>query len=258
MAVLTGHIIAEANKDSNSVPTALGPNSRLTVELQDVSLMDAPSVTLGEYIFITGSSEYLQFPIPFRLKYDITKVQPNQSISIAARVVDVSTANEELKWTTTSRFSVITMGCPSDNVDVSISYLSPSNETMQSQQPITLNTLSGKVVASQTVPTPSSAAGIGPNSKVQVQLLDVSLMDVPSVTLATQLITTGPNESRAFPINFSLQYDPNGIDERHTYLVSVRVEDMDSEDLIWITTTAYHVLTRNEPTDSIQVDIDLL
>ncbi|KAG0020366.1 hypothetical protein BGZ80_004335 [Entomortierella chlamydospora] len=45
---------------------------------------------------------------------------------------------------------------------------------------------------------------------------------------------TGPGEAMLFLIEFSLQYDFERIEERNTYSVSVRIEDIDSDELTWI------------------------
>ncbi|KAF9184672.1 hypothetical protein BGZ50_003539 [Haplosporangium sp. Z 11] len=94
--------------------------------------------------------------------------------------------------------------------------------------------------------------------QIQIQLADVSLMDVPAVTLSGQVIKTGPEEFRPFPIDFGLTYDPTKIEERNTYAVSVRVEDINEGDLTWISTTMHTVLTRGDPKEDILVEIDLL
>ncbi|KAF9348950.1 hypothetical protein BGX26_012699 [Mortierella sp. AD094] len=245
MSFISGRVVASTSNAS------IGPNSRLTVQLLDVSLMDAPSVTLSEHVILTGPSESRSFPIPYNLSYDHTQIHPHQSISVAARVVDAS-ADENLTWISTTRNYVLTHDNPSDDIDVKVQAI----QNYDAELLAPLRTLSGIIIPSQNVA--ESNRRVGPNSKVLIQLLDVSLMDAPSVTLSEQILVTGPEETMLFPIEFSLQYDPERIEERNTYSVSVRVEDADSDNLTWISTSYHNVLTRGEPSDGVEVNVDLL
>ena len=82
-----------------------------------------------------------------------------------------------------------------------------------------------------------------PGAVVHVNLLDVSLQDAPARPLGEQIIT---NPSHQVPIPFKIEYDPAAIDPRHTYAVQARVTAKGR--LIFITTSAYHVITRGNPT----------
>jgi len=61
---------------------ALPPTAILSVSLQDVSLMDAPAVTLAEQ---KGPVKG-QVPLPFHLSYDPAQVKPGHSYSVSARI----------------------------------------------------------------------------------------------------------------------------------------------------------------------------
>ncbi|KAG0251473.1 hypothetical protein BG011_007589 [Mortierella polycephala] len=201
-------------------------------------------------------TEHLSFPIPFSLTYDPNQIQPYQSISISAQVVNTADTNEEpLTWISTTSHRVITQDYPTDNVVVEIESTSASTANTP---PTSQETLTGQVIASPQVPRSFSSRGIAPNSQIEIQLADVSLMDVPAVTLSKYLIKTGLEEFRPFPIDFRLSYDPAKIEERNTYAVSVRVEDISEGDLTWISTTMHTVLTRGDPKKDVQVEIDLL
>jgi heat shock protein HslJ len=82
-----------------------------------------------------------------------------------------------------------------------------------------------------------------PDAVVHVKLLDVSLQDAPARLLKEQIIT---NPSQQVPIPFEIEYDPAAIDPRHTYAVQVRITTKGRP--IFITTSAYHVITRGNPT----------
>ncbi|KAG0001348.1 hypothetical protein BGZ79_004775 [Entomortierella chlamydospora] len=132
------------------------------------------------------------------LPYDQIQVHSDQSVSIAAGVADVSIVGENLTWISTTRNYVLTHGDPSDDVEA------------------------------ENMAKPNRR--VGPNSKVLIQLLDVSLMDAPSVTLSEQILVHGSWGSYALPY----RYDFERIEERNTYSVSVRIEDIDSDELTWI------------------------
>ncbi|KAK3817316.1 MAG: hypothetical protein J3Q66DRAFT_369169 [Benniella sp.] len=122
MSVITGQILP-----SSGLSSSIGPMSRITVQLLDVSLMDAPSTTLAEQVVFIGP-EPVSFPIPFSLTYDANRVTPSMWYSIAARVTEKTEAVEEdkLTWISTTRYSVLTHDSPSDNIDVEIDPISSS------------------------------------------------------------------------------------------------------------------------------------
>jgi putative lipoprotein len=84
---------------------------------------------------------------------------------------------------------------------------------------------------------------------VNVQLQDVSRADAPAIVLGEQII----ENPEQFPIPFEIMYDPAQIDERHTYSMRVRIEVEGK--LIFINTTAHHVITRGNPTE-LEVIVD--
>ncbi len=83
---------------------------------------------------------------------------------------------------------------------------------------------------------------------IQVQLLDVSLQDVPAKVLASQRYIAG---GRQVPIPYELAYDPARIDPRHTYSVAARIT-VDGQ-LRWINTQQYPVLTRGAPASNVEI-----
>ncbi|KAF8947333.1 hypothetical protein BGZ47_009520 [Haplosporangium gracile] len=259
MARISGTVVPSLNLKTNPGETALeiGANSRIVVQLLDVSLMDTPSVTLGEDVILTGDDR-VKFPILFSLTYDADTIQPYQSLAIAVRVYDVSSSPSsgeegELTWISTSRHSVITNGNSSNNVEVEVDPVPKYDDAPIAHK----NTLTGQINASTSVPA-SSNYGVGPNAKILIQLLDVSLMDAPSVTIGEQRIALGAGEVLPFPVPFGILYDPKEIDDRNVYSVSVRVEELHSDTLLWISTWANNVLTRDAPTENVDIEIDLI
>jgi uncharacterized lipoprotein YbaY len=84
---------------------------------------------------------------------------------------------------------------------------------------------------------------------VYVHLSDVSLADAEAMPIAEQVIS-GANQ---FPIPYMVKYNPREIIDNHTYAVGVRIED-NSESLLFINPTAYHVITAGNPS---QVDVQV-
>ncbi|KAG0235679.1 hypothetical protein BGW42_004918 [Actinomortierella wolfii] len=95
--------------------------------------------------------------------------------------------------------------------------------------------------------------GIEPYSRIRITLEDVSLMDAPSVPVASQELLTG-SRGLIFPIDFHIDYDPELLKDHHTYSISARVTacgggltgyregvDSDDEPLTWITMTRHTV-----------------
>ena len=58
-------------------------------------------------------------------------------------------------------------------------------------------------------------------------------------------------DGNQLPVPYELPYDPDDIDERHTYTVFVRIETSGS--LIYISDTAYPVITNDAPTEDVEV-----
>ncbi|MDD2060360.1 YbaY family lipoprotein [Pseudomonas sp. GD03860] len=61
---------------------ALPPAATLNVSLQDVSLMDAPAVTLASQNGPVNG----QVPLPFHLSYDPAQVKPGHRYAVSARI----------------------------------------------------------------------------------------------------------------------------------------------------------------------------
>lgn len=82
---------------------------------------------------------------------------------------------------------------------------------------------------------------VPPDAELEVELLDVSKMDVAATRIASQRI-----KMTGVPIQMQLPYDPEVIDDRFTYTVSARLHSQGR--VIFRTTQAYPVLTRGAGT----------
>lgn len=101
-------------------------------------------------------------------------------------------------------------------------------------------TLSGTVTYRQRIALP-------PEAIVTVRLEDTSLADAPAVPVVVHSFNA---EGRQVPLPFEVAFDPASIKDGNTYSLRASIE-IDGE-LRWTSTTAYHVLTRGNPS---QVDI---
>jgi putative lipoprotein len=90
-----------------------------------------------------------------------------------------------------------------------------------------------------------------PDAVVSVQIRDVSLADAPAQVMGEQIIEN-PGQ---VPIPYDVAYDPNDIDERHTYAAAARIVD-GSGKLLFITTTIFPVITRGNPTEDVQLLVE--
>jgi putative lipoprotein len=64
---------------------ALPPGSVVRVQIQDVSIADAPTTILGEQVIITEGE---QVPFSFAISYAASEIQENRRYSVAARITD--------------------------------------------------------------------------------------------------------------------------------------------------------------------------
>ena len=84
---------------------AMPENALLTIELQDVSLADAPAKVIAEQKFMFAGH---QVPLPFEVHYDPAKIDPTRSYALSARI----TVNAQLIFLNTTAYPVITQGNP--------------------------------------------------------------------------------------------------------------------------------------------------
>ncbi len=89
---------------------ALPPDAIVEVQLSDVSLQDVATQVIAE---ITVLPKGLQVPLPFELRYDPRKIQPNHTYVVRATI----RSGEQMIFTTDKAYPVITQGNPTQ-VDV--------------------------------------------------------------------------------------------------------------------------------------------
>lgn len=79
-----------------------------------------------------------------------------------------------------------------------------------------------------------------PDAILEVELLDVSRADAPSVRISSQSY-----QIDLVPFSVSLSYDDERIDSRMRYVVAARI--LSGEQVLFRTTSAYPVITRGSP-----------
>ena len=210
---------------------ALPPNAVIDVQLQDVSLQDAPATVIAAERYI---SEGRQVPFPYELAYNPAEIDSGHTYAVAARI----TVDGKLRWINTQHYGVLTRGAPVADVEVVVESVGGSAGMAS------LADLNGTVTYLQRIALP-------PNAIVEVSLQDVSKMDAPAEVLDSTKI---PSAGRQVPIPFTLHYNPAQIDERYTYTVSARIT-VDGV-LTWVSTTRYPVLTRGAPTDNVEIMVE--
>jgi putative lipoprotein len=88
-------------------------------------------------------------------------------------------------------------------------------------------------------------------SILEVQLVDATLEDTEAVKIGEEIITD-PGE---VPVEFSIPYNPEVIVAENTYTIQARVTDT-ADNLLYVTTTSYPVITGGNPDDDIEVVVD--
>jgi uncharacterized lipoprotein YbaY len=87
--------------------------------------------------------------------------------------------------------------------------------------------------------------------RLEVTLQDTSLQDAPAVTLG-QFSLTG--EGQALPVSFAIEYDASTISPEHTY--TVRAQIFEGDVLTYTSTTAYPVITRDNPRSDVNIVVE--
>ncbi len=88
-----------------------------------------------------------------------------------------------------------------------------------------------------------------PDAVVTVRIEDVSKADTIAEVIGEQVIQT---DGAQVPIPFEVAYDPDQIEENHSYSLRVRIEDSAGK-LLWINDTSVPVITRGNPVQDVEV-----
>lgn len=91
-------------------------------------------------------------------------------------------------------------------------------------------------------------SALPPTAVIEVQLQDVSIMDMPAKVISTQSIEA---QGKQVPIPYEVKYDPAQIDPKHTYAMRATIKDGDK--LLFTSTQAYPVITNSAPTSNVEI-----
>jgi putative lipoprotein len=98
---------------------ALPPDAVVTVQLQDVSVADAPAAVIGEQII----AEPGQVPIEYEVRYEYRDIKDAHSYSMQARIED---AEGKLLFISDISIPVLTQGHPTEDVEIIVIPVSTS------------------------------------------------------------------------------------------------------------------------------------
>ncbi len=141
-------------------------------------------------------------------------------------------------------------GGTSGAVENAMTYLRISSRRLRAAAALFLLTAVQAMAADSTLTgtvTYRERIALPPGARVEVQLLDVSRADAPSVTIAE---TSFVPETQV-PVGFSLAYDSAAIDQRHSYALRARI--LSGDWVLFRTTQHFGVLTRGEDSTDIIV-----
>jgi putative lipoprotein len=97
---------------------ALPPTAVILVQLQDVSLADAPAKLIAEQTYNLGQR---QVPVPFALNFDPAKIDPKHTYSVSAKI----TVDGKLYFISEKPHPVLTDGKPSQ-VEIVLKQVTPA------------------------------------------------------------------------------------------------------------------------------------
>ena len=212
------------------VRSALPPTAVIEVVLQDVSRADAPAETISSQRIEANGK---QVPFPYLLKYDPAKIDPKNTYAVRATIKD----GDQLLFTSTQRYAVITNGAPTRNVEIVVEPVSSSPAASESAVTGTVTYL--------------VRSALPPTAVIEVVLQDVSKMDAPAETISSQRIEAN---GKQVPFPYELKYDAAKIDEKNTYAVRATIKDGDK--LLFTSTTHNPVITRGAPTTGVEIIVE--
>ncbi len=211
--------------------TALPPGAVTTVQLQDVSLADAPATILGEQqIAMDGKS----VPVPYVIAYDPAAIDPRNTYSVAARITD---AGGKLLFISDTMIPVITRDSPTADVEIVVVPVAGGDTSTNQTASVT-----GTLTYLQRIALP-------PGSVANVQIQDVSRAGAPAEVIGEQEFSM---DGKSVPVAFAVPYDPSKILDNHRYSVRATIRDAEGK-LRFTTDTITPVITGGSPTSGIEL-----
>jgi uncharacterized lipoprotein YbaY len=174
---------------------ALPPDAVVNVQIQDVSLADAPATVIGE----KNINNPGQVPIPYEVEYNTKDIDDRHTYVVRAEIRD---GNGNLLFTTAQSYGVITQGNPTQDVQIVVELVGippqPPPETTPTPTPIAAYIQIDEPVYGATVPIdqPFTARGSGaglPEGNVVVEVIDRdgNVLDRQPATLQGENVGAG-------------------------------------------------------------------
>jgi putative lipoprotein len=106
------------------------------------------------------------------------------------------------------------------------------------------SSVSGTVTYQQRIALPADAV-------LTVRIEDISRADAPSESVGEQLIDT---KGTQVPIPFKVTYDPDKIDDKHTYSLRAYIKDGGGK-FLFTSDSGVLVITNGNPTQNVEVNL---
>lgn len=188
---------------------ALTEDAVVTVQLQDVSLADAPAKVLDEQVIKNPG----QVPIPYEVRYDESEIDERHTYSVRARIED---GQGNLLFTTTQSYPVITHDNPTEDVQVLVERVggpAPEPEPQPTPAPAEPSIVIGEPDRGDVldISKPVKVHGTGANlheGNVVVQAVDLqgNVLDQQPTTLSGRDVGSGGE--RAWSVDLNIEVAP--------------------------------------------------
>lgn len=220
---------------------ALPANAIVDVQLLDLSTADTPTL-MARQLITTPTGQ-----VPFTLYYDPFAIDPAASYAVSATI----SVSNEVKWLSAQTYPVLTAGALT-GVDIATGELGAAAPApIVSAPPVgpaatpaplpAQRELTGTVRYQEALSLPAGAV-------INVQLLDVTSIEAPAITIGQQTIQTTDEQ---VPVPFAIAYEPSQIDPNHYYLLLATISI--NGELKWLNNQPVWALTYGNPTGGIDV-----
>jgi putative lipoprotein len=105
-------------------------------------------------------------------------------------------------------------------------------------------TVSGSIILPDGASVPTGAT-------INVQVQDTSMADAAATAMGEQVID---GDGQTGSIDYSVDYNPDEIEDNHTYTMRARIEDGQGN-LLFINDTSIPVITNDNPTENVDIPV---
>ncbi|MYB77291.1 MAG: hypothetical protein F4X83_09380 [Chloroflexi bacterium] len=181
---------------------SLPEDSRLVIQIRDVSYADGPSELIVERVL----EDVASLPTRFRIGYSPSDISDRNTYGLSVRVYDSS---NQLLFINDTAYDVITRGNPG-RVEVELVEVEREDEPLEPD---------GKLGILEGVINYDSSTALPAGVVMTVQLREISEQGIPGDIIAEQVI---PNPA-PFAVSFRLDYDLDDIDVDSSYVIKAEI-----------------------------------